>query len=62
MFYEVKVKDAKGNVRKVISPKALSARFWKDQMGDNQGYSDMRTPAADLDLDSKNSAEDADEK
>lgn len=36
MFYEVKVLDAKGNVKKVISPKVLSARFWKSHFGDNQ--------------------------
>lgn len=55
MFYEVKVKDAKGNVKKVISPKALSARFWKDHMGEHQGNSDMRVVASDLDFEPKSS-------
>ena len=30
MFYEVKVFDAKGELRKVLSPKKLSNRFWKE--------------------------------
>jgi hypothetical protein len=30
MFYEVKVFDAKGELKKVLSPKKLSTRFWKD--------------------------------
>ena len=30
MFYEVKVFDAKGELKKVLSPKKLSKRFWKD--------------------------------
>ena len=30
MFYEVKVFDAKGELKKVLSPKNLSNRFWKD--------------------------------
>ncbi|OGW21279.1 MAG: hypothetical protein A3K09_01535 [Nitrospinae bacterium RIFCSPLOWO2_12_FULL_47_7] len=53
MFYEVKVKDANGNVRKVISPKALSNRFWKSHMGDSQINSDMKAATPDVDLDSQ---------
>jgi hypothetical protein len=30
MFYEVKVFDAKGELKKVLSPKKLSNSFWKD--------------------------------
>ena len=30
MFYEVKVFDAKGELKKVLSPKKLSKRFWKE--------------------------------
>ena len=30
MFYEVKVFDAKGQLKKVLSPKKLSNRFWKE--------------------------------
>jgi len=30
MFYEVKVFDAKGELKKVLSPKKLSNRFWKE--------------------------------
>ena len=29
MFYEVKVFNAKGELKKVLSPKKLSNRFWK---------------------------------
>ena len=29
MFYEVRVFDAKGELKKVLSPKKLSNRFWK---------------------------------
>ena len=29
MFYEVKIFNAKGELRKVLSPKKLSNRFWK---------------------------------
>jgi len=38
MFYEVRVLDGKGDLKKVISPKRLSARFWQlqaDGMTDN---------------------------
>ena len=31
MFYEVRVLDGKGDLKKVISPKRLSARFWQLQ-------------------------------
>ncbi|MBI4385080.1 MAG: hypothetical protein HY579_13740 [Nitrospinae bacterium] len=37
MFYEVRVLDAKGKVKKVISPKILSARYWERHFGDNPG-------------------------
>ena len=29
MFYEVRIFDAKGELKKVISPRRLSNRFWK---------------------------------
>jgi len=29
MFYEVKVFDARGQLKKVVSPKKLSNRFWR---------------------------------
>lgn len=38
MFYEVRVLDGKGDLKKVISPKRLSTRFWQlqaDGMIDN---------------------------
>ncbi|MEK9629545.1 MAG: hypothetical protein VW455_11065 [Nitrospinota bacterium] len=30
MFYEVRIFDAKGELKKVLSPKKLSKRFWKE--------------------------------
>jgi len=30
MFYEVKIFDKKGELKKVLSPKKLSNRFWKE--------------------------------
>ena len=30
MFYEVKVFDSEGQLKKVLSPKKLSNRFWKE--------------------------------
>ena len=30
MFYEVRIFDAKGELKKVLSPKKLSNRFWKN--------------------------------
>ena len=30
MFYEVKVFDAEGQLKKVLSPRKLSNRFWKE--------------------------------
>jgi hypothetical protein len=30
MFYEVKIFDAEGELKKVLSPKKLSNSFWKD--------------------------------
>ena len=31
MFYEVRVLDGNGELKKVISPKRLSAKFWQSQ-------------------------------
>jgi hypothetical protein len=30
MFYEVRVKDSKGKIKKVISSKSLSEQYWKN--------------------------------
>ena len=29
MFYEVRIFDAKGELKKILSPKRLSNQFWK---------------------------------
>lgn len=48
MFYEVRVLDGKGKVKKVISPKILSARYWKRHFGDIPG--DRASSPTDFDL------------
>jgi hypothetical protein len=54
MFYEVKVLDGKGNVKKVISPKALSNRFWRDHLSDGQsGGTRATSSVSDLDFEPK---------
>lgn len=30
MFFEVKIFDSRGDLQKVVSPKKLSRRFWKE--------------------------------
>ena len=30
MFYEVRIFDAKGELKKILSPKRLSNQFWKN--------------------------------
>lgn len=55
MFYEVKVLDSSGNVKKVISPKTLSNQFWRDNFSDNQttGTRAVAGSGSVLDLDAK---------
>lgn len=54
MFYEVKVLDGKGNVKKVISPKTLSHRFWRDHLSDGQtSGARVASTASDLDFEAK---------
>ena len=38
MFYEVRVLDGNGELKRVISPKRLSARFWQLQ---SEGVADQ---------------------
>ncbi len=41
MFYEVRIFDAKGELKKVISSKILSNRFWRDNEGILQSSGDV---------------------
>ena len=46
MFYEVKVFDAKGELKKVLSPKKLSNRFWKKGEQNLIDFTDKESSAA----------------
>lgn len=46
MFYEVRVFDAKGELKKVLSPKRLSNRFWKSGEQNLIDFADKETPSA----------------
>ena len=49
MFYEVKVFDAKGELKKVLSPKKLSNRFWKEGEQKLIDFTDKEKGAANTD-------------
>ena len=49
MFYEVKVFDAKGELKKVLSPKKLSNRFWKEGEQNLIDFTDKEKGAANTD-------------
>ena len=49
MFYEVKVFDAKGELKKVLSPKKLSKRFWKDGEQKLVDFTDKEKGTANMD-------------
>jgi hypothetical protein len=42
MFYPVKVMTAKGKVKKVVSPKSLSQRYWGDFFDQNVKKKNLR--------------------
>ena len=48
MFYEVRIFDAKGNLKKVLSPKKLSNRFWKSGTQNLIDFGDKETSASGL--------------
>ena len=50
MFYEVKVFDAKGELKKVLSPKKLSNRFWKDGEQNLIDFTDKEKGTANTDI------------
>ena len=49
MFYEVKVFDAKGELKKVLSPKKLSNRFWKEGEKNLIDFTDKEKGTANTD-------------
>ena len=49
MFYEVKVFDAKGELKKVLSPKKLSNRFWKEGEQNLIDFTDKEKGTANTD-------------
>ncbi|MFQ5450740.1 MAG: hypothetical protein ACE5E9_08915 [Nitrospinaceae bacterium] len=55
MFFEVKVFDADGELKRVITPRKLSKRFWKKENNNYQDYTDYDTGTDDWN--SRNSLE-----
>ena len=49
MFYEVKVFDAEGQLKKVLSPKKLSNRFWKEGEQKLVDFTDKENASANAD-------------
>ena len=47
MFYEVRIFDAKGELKKVLSPKRLSNRFWKSGEQNLIDFSDKESSSSD---------------
>ncbi len=45
MFFEVKVFDSKGDLKKVVSPQKLSTRFWREDAVSGVDYFDTAPPA-----------------
>ena len=46
MFYEVKIFDAKGELKKILSPKKLSNRFWKSGEQNLIDFSDKESSSS----------------
>ena len=57
MFYEVRIFDAKGELKKVLSPKKLSNRFWKNGEQKLVDFSDKESSSSS-DWESKKTAKD----
>ncbi|MBC8287042.1 MAG: hypothetical protein H8E42_06165 [Nitrospinae bacterium] len=49
MFYEVRIFDAKGELKKVLSPKRLSNRFWKSGEQNLIDFSDKESSSSGWD-------------
>jgi len=49
MFFEVRVFDDKGDLKKVIKPKRLSKKFWKSKDGALPDFHDNELPNEEWD-------------
>ena len=58
MFYEVRIFDAKGELKKILSPKRLSNQFWKSGEQNLIDFSDKENSSSS---DVKNKKVDKDE-
>jgi hypothetical protein len=47
MFYEVRIFDPKGELKKVLSPKRLSNKFWSSGEKNLIGFGDMDNSSLD---------------
>ena len=52
MFYEVKVLDQQGKIKKVISPKRLSNKYWKRNNEGREFTGNMGVEEDELDYES----------
>jgi len=46
MFYEVRIFDAKGELKKILSPKRLSNQFWKSGEQNLIDFSDKKNSSS----------------
>jgi hypothetical protein len=46
MFYEVRIFDAKGELKKILSPKRLSKQFWKSGEQNLIDFSDKESTSS----------------
>ena len=44
MFYEVRVLNAKENLKKIISRKELSRKYWNEFEENQKGFASKKTP------------------
>jgi hypothetical protein len=50
MFFEVRIFDAKGDLKKVITPKRLSNKFWKHNTNALPDFNDNELPDDEWDI------------
>ena len=53
MFYEVRIFDAKGELKKILSPKRLSNQFWKSGEQNLIDFSDKENSSSSKGGDNK---------
>ncbi len=47
MFFEVKIFSADGELKRIVSPKKLSKRFWKESENAQPDFTDQEVPGED---------------